>query len=344
MIHEMEERFMMLYAFWQSHKKSAQVRNDNVKSAPRYGRLYSFFKPIIAASGCMVVMLTEDIYLGATQDIPLAHQIHVIEEKYHILAGVYAWDARCHQLLTQVHGNHRFPLLSVSKIYIVADILAQHIDLHRRVMINQRAIVPYSPIILPAVGHNLTVEQLAHAALTASDNTASNYLLHLVGGPAEITRFARSLGDNTTQLHHYEPELNYHPTDASDHADSTIPTQFAHGLRALMHSTILSPHARNLLITWMSHTTTSDQRIRAGLPLGWTSADKTGSYDGYAHDVGFVYSPGNQKILLAIFTQHNPHTSPATDYNRDAPIAQITRAIIDFYQSRTYSQVCSPRT
>lgn len=44
--------------------------------------------------------------------------------------------------------------------------------------------------------------------------------------------------------------------------------------------------------------------MRAGLPPGWTSADKTGSGDyGSTNDVGIAYGPDGQRILLSIMTR-----------------------------------------
>jgi beta-lactamase class A len=44
--------------------------------------------------------------------------------------------------------------------------------------------------------------------------------------------------------------------------------------------------------------------MRAGLPPGWASADKTGSGDyGSTNDVGIAYGPQGQRVLLAIMTR-----------------------------------------
>ena len=44
--------------------------------------------------------------------------------------------------------------------------------------------------------------------------------------------------------------------------------------------------------------------MRAGLPNGWTSADKTGTGDyGSTNDVGIAYGPDGRKLLLAIMTR-----------------------------------------
>lgn len=44
--------------------------------------------------------------------------------------------------------------------------------------------------------------------------------------------------------------------------------------------------------------------MRAGLPDGWTTADKTGSGDyGSTNDVGIAYGPHGQRLLLAVMTR-----------------------------------------
>jgi beta-lactamase class A len=44
--------------------------------------------------------------------------------------------------------------------------------------------------------------------------------------------------------------------------------------------------------------------MRAGLPPGWASADKTGSGDyGSTNDVGVAYGPAGQRVLLALMTR-----------------------------------------
>ncbi len=56
---------------------------------------------------------------------------------------------------------------------------------------------------------------------------------------------------------------------------------------------------RRLLEDWMRANQTSS--MRAGLPPGWTTADKTGSGDyGSTNDVGIAYGPDGQRVLLAI--------------------------------------------
>jgi len=57
-----------------------------------------------------------------------------------------------------------------------------------------------------------------------------------------------------------------------------------------------------MLEDWMRANETSS--MRAGLPPGWTTADKTGSGDyGSTNDVGVAYDPAGRRILLAMMTR-----------------------------------------
>ena len=70
----------------------------------------------------------------------------------------------------------------------------------------------------------------------------------------------------------------------------------------LLDGDVLAPPQRRLLEDWMRANQTSS--MRAGLPPGWTTADKTGNGDyGSTNDVGIAYGPEGQRVLLAILTR-----------------------------------------
>jgi beta-lactamase class A len=50
--------------------------------------------------------------------------------------------------------------------------------------------------------------------MTVSDNTAGNLLLANLGGPAGLTAYVRSIGDEITRLDRLKPELNEALLDA----------------------------------------------------------------------------------------------------------------------------------
>ena len=55
----------------------------------------------------------------------------------------------------------------------------------------------------------MALGELCAAALQRSDNTAANLLLTTIGGPPEITAFARSIGDDKTRLDRWETRAEF---------------------------------------------------------------------------------------------------------------------------------------
>jgi beta-lactamase class A len=124
--------------------------------------------------------------------------------------------------------------------------------------------------------------------------------LRIIGGPSAITEFARTIGDDATRLDRWEIELN--SAVPGDLRDTSTPRALGTGFRALLTGDVLASPQRDQLEDWMRANETSS--MRAGLPPGWTTADKTGSGD-YAstNDVGIAYGPDGQRLLLAFMTR-----------------------------------------
>lgn len=260
----------------------------------------------------------------AELDIALAG----IEERKHIRLGVIAHDPG-RNLSYIRRGEERFAMCSTFKVYAAAAILRLHtqgrLTLDEPVPVAAADIVVNSPVTSAAQGRTLTLAQLCEASLTRSDNTAANLLLRRLGGPAAITGFARSLGDTATRLDRWEPELN--SAEPGDPRDTTTPTGLADGYRELLLGSGLPAAAKQTLTDWMRASVTSGERIRAGLPAGWTAADKTGggSY-GTVNDAGVVWSPDGAPLLLVLLTSSTTGRPDAP--NDNAALAETTAAVV----------------
>ena len=76
----------------------------------------------------------------------------------------------------------------------------------------------------------------------------------------------------------------------------------------------------------MTNNTVGYQRIRAGVPIGWTVADKTGSGSyGVANDIGILWSPLCKPIVLAIYTVQNKQDAQ----RRDDIVASTTSIVLN---------------
>lgn len=136
--------------------------------------------------------------------------------------------------------------------------------------------------------------------MTLSDNTAANLMLDSFGGPAALTAYLRSLGDNVTRLDRRETELN--EVKPRDPRDTTSPTAMAELMRKIVLGTALSPSSREQLTAWLVANRTGDTRLRAGVPKGWRVGDKTGSGPHNAtNDIGMIWPPGRAPIIVAAY-------------------------------------------
>jgi beta-lactamase class A len=145
----------------------------------------------------------------------------------------------------------------------------------RIVHFTQKDVVTYSPATEKRVDTGISIKELCAAAIMLSDNTAGNLLLNCIGGPAGLTAFARTLGDEATRLDRIEPELN--ESLPGDPRDTSTPANMLSDLRELVLGNILSASSRSQLTEWLVHDKTGDRCLRAGLPADWKVGDKTGS-------------------------------------------------------------------
>ena len=200
--------------------------------------------------------------------------------------------------------DERFPMCSTFKVLAAGLVLARvdrkQENLDRRVSYAKSDLVTYSPATEKHVEDGMTIAELCEAAITLSDNTAANLLLASFGGPAGLTAFARSLGDETTRLDRIETELN--EALPGDPRDTTSPRAMAQDLRALTLGDALSPASRAQLITWLKANTTGGTRLRAGVPPGWTVGDKTGTGGrGTANDIAVLWPPQRAPLIVTVY-------------------------------------------
>jgi len=224
-------------------------------------------------------------------------------------------------------ADERFPMCSTFKFLAAAAVL-RRVDegkeqLARRIVYRQQDLVPYSPTTGKHTGGiGLSLAQLCEAAITLSDNTAANLMLESMDGPAGMTRFVRSLGDDLTRLDRNEPTLN--EAVPGDPRDTTTPAAMTADLRQLVLGNALTPASRQQLVQWLVANQTGDKRVRAGLPKGWKVGDKTGTGRlGTANDVGVVWTEKGAPLLFAVYLTENA----ATDARRDAVHAEVGRLI-----------------
>lgn len=259
----------------------------------------------------------------------VAHRLAELEREHSARLGVYARDTATGRTV-RYRAQERFPMCSVFKTLAVAAVLR---DLDREGEFLAKRI-HYTAQEVTAAGHTpitgkpenlaggMTVAELSDATIRFSDNAAANLLLRELGGPAAITRFARSTGDLTTRLDRWEPDLN--TAEPWRVTDTTTPQAIGRTYERLTLGTALAPADRRLLTDWLLGNTTGGERLRAGLPPAWTVADKTGGGDyGTNNDVAIIWPPGRPPLVMSVLT-----TKPAPDAPADNPLIARTAELL----------------
>jgi beta-lactamase class A len=233
-------------------------------------------------------------------------------------------------------ADERFAMCSTFKLPLAAAIfrLADQgrLNLDTLVPYTKDDIVFHAPVTEPNLAKGgMTIRDLAEAAQKQSDNVAANLLLKQLGGPVGFTQFFREIGDQTTRIDRFEPDMN--DVKPGDERDTTTPTAMAETLRKILVLDVLKPASRELLFQWMVDTTTGAKRLRAGLPPTWRVGDKTGSYlgdeGGKVNDVAMATPPNRPALIITAYL--NTATPSETIRDEDqAILAKVGRIAADW--------------
>lgn len=263
----------------------------------------------------------------ADDDNSLIKTVERIADELGARVGFSAYDVESDQHW-EYHADQRFAMSSTFKTLACAALL-QRVDagqenLDRKVSFSESDLVTYSPVTEKyAGGQALSLSDLCEAALTMSDNTAANLILRVLGGPAQVTSFARGLGDGVTRLDRWETELN--EAAPGDQRDTTTPNAMVKNLQSLLLGDALSVKSRDQLRDWLERNQVADGLFRAVVPEGWIVADRTGAGGfGSRSITAIIWPPERQPIIVALYLTE----TEASFSKRNDAIAEIGRALI----------------
>lgn len=255
----------------------------------------------------------------------VARALGEVEAAHDVTVGVAVMDADGEIL--SYRGDERFGYASTLKAFAAAALLAVKTPAERAETVTwTQADVDaagYSPVTSMRVGDGLTRDELAEAAVRDSDNTAMNLVMSSVGGPAGVEDFLRGIGDETTRVTAFEPQLN--DVRPGSEENTTTPDAAASALGEILAGEALAAEEAATWLEWMSGNATGDTLIRSAAPSGWTVADKSGGAGGIRNDVAVVTSPDGRRVFLAVLTRTN---DPDASYD-DAAVADAARVVFD---------------
>lgn len=239
-----------------------------------------------------------------------------------------------------LNRTKRFGHCSSFKLTLAAMVLHRHAnavdDAERRVTWSEDDLMFVSPFTTRRLNEGATLRELAEYTQKWSDNAAANILVREFGGPAAVTGFWRSIGDEASRLDRYEPELNNVPV--TEVRDTTTPPAMARTVAKLAFGDVLPEAERAQLRQWMVDTRTGARRVRAGLPEEWRAGDKTGTsiwpgMESLYVDIGFVESAERGPFTFATYFRTR-EPKDGMDPTAEAALAQVGEVLASFAEKQ----------
>ena len=274
---------------------------------------------------------------------------------------------------TGVHARDPFPMQSVMKLPVAVAVLRAvdegRFALDEPTVVRKQDLSVYVQPIAKLVGPDgfkTTIDDLMRRAIVDSDNAAADILIARLGGPAFVKAALNKRGLDGIHVDrdekHLQSDINgleWRPEyvdparfdravaavpdnkrDAAfssylhDTRDTSTPLEMTLLLQFLDERYLLWPASCEHLLDILRQTTTMPDRLKAGVPDGWTIGHKTGTSGEWrgvtaaTNDVGIITGPKGEKIYISVFIAES--RASATD--RAALIANIARMAVDGYK------------
>ena len=232
----------------------------------------------------------------------------------------------------EIQGRRALPLFSVFKlplaVAVLKDVDEGRLKLDQKVRITPAEVVQGSAenTALWKDVRERTLRELLEMSIAKSDNTSSDKLLELAGGPGAVTRRLAALGVSGVTIR--RPVREFLPDRKSPHGNTASALDIARLLARLQKGEILQPASRAALFGFMDKATTGLNRLRGGVPAGTPVGDKTGSGPGGSatHDVGTITLPGGKgHLAIAVLVTGSKRPVDA----QEKLIADVARAVYD---------------
>jgi beta-lactamase class A len=269
----------------------------------------------------------------AAGDVALAQRLRALSRPAGGTVGIAAIHVESGRTV-EVQGRRALPLYSVFKlplaVVVLKDVEAGRLRLDQKVKVTPQEVVRGSAenTALWRTPVDRSIRELMEMSIVRSDNTSSDVLLRLAGGPAGVTARLRALGFGGIAIR--QPVKAFLAAPRRAHPNTASAMELARLLSRLYKGEIVQPAGREILLGFMAQATTGLHRLRGGLPPGTPVADKsgTGPAGTATNDVGMITLPGGKgHLAMAVLVVGSKAPLAA----QEKLIADLARAAYDAY-------------
>lgn len=301
---------------------------------------------------------------AATAESRLSDAFKLFAEQTDGTVGV-AVQAVDGKAMATLNAGTTFPMASTFKIAVAGRIFERidkgELTLEQMVTVDPKLLVgSYGMAIqTPHPGIALSVYNLLEFMLTQSDNTSTDVLVQLAGGPGAVTAWLRAQGisgqrvdsdtahliyramgienpglptfkENVEAAYKADPALRDRGPNVpfnADPRDASTPEAMVQLLLRIRSGKAMSAKSTRTLIGIMERCRTGEKRLKGLLPPDTVVAHKTGTLSSVANDVGIVTLPNGRQFAIAVFVKGDTKGTAT----QDKVIADIARIAYDHF-------------
>ena len=221
-----------------------------------------------------------------------------------------------------VNPERVFPAASLYKLPIMVETIRQiqlgRITPDQMLVVSRANYVLGSGVLQGRMGESLPVRELLRLMIAESDNIAAMMLLDLTG-LNNVNQTMAGLGLRSTRL------LDWHVPSANEGIGpySTSPADMAVLLQTIAEGRLVDQATSDEALRLLGQKQASDL-LSESLPWNVKVAHKWGEIPGARHEVGIVYTPRFQYVVVVMTENVDPRGSPG--YIRD-----LSKAVYDYF-------------
>lgn len=244
------------------------------------------------------------LYATGTMPVVEAKLKNLMTQYKTIDPAIFVWDYDTGKYV-DIKAAKPYPAASIIKIPVLIN-LFKSVEANQLTIYDEMDMTQYyksegsGDLQFKGADARYTIDELARAMITKSDNSATNMIMSAVGSMTDVNSGIRSWGLKNTYINNWLPDIagtNY--TTAKDLATM---------LYNLDNPGFLNINSREYIIDYMSHVE-NNRLIQAGLDKKALFVHKTGDIGKMLGDAGIVYAPNGKKYIVVILA-NRPYNSP----------------------------------